>query len=437
MPFSDFFPFLFFVSHLFFYLAGKKKHKHKKKPPDGEPTPQLRWTPLSTLLESAASDPVPRSATRGADTVRVRLSGIRRGGGGGAAAGKNSSPSPLASSRSPLSPLLEVSDASTRGSTCDALLHSSLEASALKIEGALARAVGGTLRMSGVVAWRPTGTRIREEEEEEEAEEGDENGGGGSGEERKKRVHSGFIRPFLLPTPAVLLVASDLPRASILAGRGDGAPARLAPVSSVASSSSSAPAAAAAPSSSDSPSSAVVAAGVVVSVGPLERDFGTAAAARAASGVARVVWLSDDFEKGGGGGGGAEAGPPSPLPPPTPLLLLDALSAAGDALCPGEVLLLPGATRVPPPAGSAGNNAPCALEARPGALLVVIPCSPSPSSSNDADVDDDEGLTTSTAAAAAAAAAAARPLRGGSRRPPFASLRPGVSRAATALRHRP
>ena len=64
-----------------------------------------------------------------------------------------------------------------------------------------------------------------------------------------------------------------------------------------------------------------------------------------------------------------------------PLLLLDALAAAGDALSPGEVLLLPGATRVPPPPGSNGN-APCALEARPGALLVVVPCRTSSSSSS-------------------------------------------------------
>ena len=210
-------------------------------------------------MESAASDPVPRSATRGADTVRVRLSGIRKGGGGGGGAeatGNSFSPPTL----------LEVSDASTRGSTCEALLHSSLEASALKFEGALARAVGGTLRMSGVVAWRPTGAKSREEEEaeaeEEEAEEGDENDGGGvgvGGETKNKRAAAahgggGFVRPFLLPTPAVLLVAPDLPRASILAGRGDGAPAALAPVSPVAASSSSSSAA------------AVVAAGVVVSV---------------------------------------------------------------------------------------------------------------------------------------------------------------------------
>ena len=324
-------------------------------------------------------------------------------------AAKNSTPPTL---------LLEVSDASTRGATCAALLHSSLEAAALKAEGALSRAVGGTLRMGGVVAWRPTGTRTREEEEEAEEEaaaeqkEGDENNGGDT---RKKKSTNDFVRPFLLPTPAVLLVAPDLPTASILAGRGDGAPAAISPVSAVASSSS----AAANPSS---PSS-VVAAGVVVSVGPVERDFGTAAAARAASGVARVVWLSDDFEKiGGAETAGAETGA---IPPPTPLLLLDALAAAGDALSPGEVLLLPGATRVPPPPGSNGN-APCALEARPGALLVVVPCRTSSSSSSpDGDGGDVEGL--------AAARPSLRASRGGeSRRPRFAALRPGVTRVALA-----
>lgn len=420
----SFFPSVFFSLLRFLTSTSPDDLEKKSKPPDGEPTPQLRWTALSTLLESAASDPVPRSATRGPDTVCVRLSGIRNA----EAAEANSTSS---SSPSPSPPLLEVSDASTQGSTCDALLHSSLEASALKAEGTLVRAIGGTLRMSGVVAWRPTGLKIREEEEaeEEEEEEGDENVATDDRDAKRKKApnDNNFVRPFLLPTPAVLLVAPDLPRAAILAGRGDGAPAALSPVSAVASSSS---------SSSSSNSSPVVAAGVVVSVGPLERDFGTAAAARAASGIARVVWLSDDyFERGGGEGKGAavETAPKqAPPPPPTPLLLLDALAAAGDALSPGEVLLLPGATRVPPPpeAPSEKFPPPCALEARPGALLVVVPCSSdssdSASSINGGD-GDDEGLTT--------AAAAARPLssqRSESRRPRFYSLRTGVSRVAVA-----
>lgn len=330
----------------------------------------------------------------------VRLSGIAKGG-----ATENSTTADSTSQ-----PLLEVSDASTRGATCDALVHSSLLTSgALKAgEGALVRAIGGRLRMSGVVAWRPTGTKTREEEEE--AEEGDENDGS-EARKNKKASNNGFVRPFLLPTPAVLLVAPDLPRGAILAGRGDGAPAALVPISAVAASSSSS-------SNSTSSSSAVVAAGVVVSVGPLERDFGTAAAARAASGVARVVWLSDDFEKERVGTG---PNPPS-TPPPTPLLLLDALAAAGDALSPGEVLLLPGATLVPLPPGSTAGSAPCALEARPGALLVVVPCS-SPSSND----DDGEGLTTMTAAARSLLS-----RKGESLRPKFTSLSPGVTRVALA-----
>ena len=377
---------------------------------------------------------MPRSATRGADTICVRLSGIRKGGGAGAGG------TTAATTISSRPPLLEVSDASTRGSTCEALLHSALEAVALRPEGALSRAVGGTLRMSGVVAWRPTGMKIREEEEaEEEAEreaerEGDEenNNNGVGGEEKemkktKKKVNSNVVRPFLLPTPAILLVAPDLTRAAILAGRGDGAPAALLPVSKVASS-----------SSSSTSSSSAVAAGVVVSVGPLERDFSSDAASRASSGIARVVWLSDDFDKeeraereGGGNGGGGGNETTAAMTARTPLLLLDALAAAGEALSPGEVLLLPGATRLPPPPGSA--EAPCALEARPGALLVVVPSSSSSSSNgDDGENDDDEGLTSAAAAAAAARALSSSSQAGHSRRPPFASLRPGVSRVALA-----
>ena len=98
------------------------------QPPEGAPTPNLRWTPLATVIAAASSS----DASKGA-TFRAQAS--------------VSAAAPPRAAGEP--PTLVLADASLGGRTVDAYVHSSLEAALTKAPAP------ALLRLGGLRAWAP------------------------------------------------------------------------------------------------------------------------------------------------------------------------------------------------------------------------------------------------------------------------------------------